>query len=143
VTRQKKQEIPYRNRSPYGWWIVSYLQRFEYYDEDRRNPNRRCLAWENTILIKAGDREEAWRKAMAEGRAGQGSEAWDEDTGRKGCWRFEGLTSLLPVYDKLEDGAEVLWTQHAGRSVRKIRAMVKGKRQLEVFEDRPPDRARS
>jgi hypothetical protein len=140
VPRKKKREIPFRNRNQYGWWIASYLERFEYYDEDRRNLNRRCLAWENTILIKAGDREEAWRKAVAHGRVGQGPEARDVDTGRKGSWHFEGLTSLLPVYDELEDGAEVLWVRHAGRSVRKIRAMVKHKRELEVFDDTPSPR---
>jgi hypothetical protein len=142
VTRKKKPEIPYKNRSPYGWWIASYLERFEYYDEDRRNLNRRCLAYENTILVKAQDREEAWRKAVTQGRLGQGSDCSD-DTGRRGSWHFEGLTSLLPVYDELVDGAEVLWAVHAGRSVRKIRALVKGKRQLEVFKDRSPDRSRS
>jgi hypothetical protein len=65
--------IPHRNRSPHGWWIASYLERFEYYDEDRTNLRRRCLAWENTILVKARNRHEAWRKAMAQGRLSEGT----------------------------------------------------------------------
>jgi hypothetical protein len=126
-------KIPHRNRSPHGWWIASYIERFEYYDEDRRNLRRRCLAWENTILVKARNREEAWRKAMAQGRLSDGSEAYEAKTRRKGAWRFEGLTSLLPIYDRLEHGAELLWVEHAGRTVRSIRALVKGKKELEVF----------
>ena len=127
--------IPHRNRSPDGWWIASYLERFEYYDEDTRNLNRRCKAWENTILVKARDRNEAWRKAMAQGRLSEGNQASDSETGRKGVWRFEGLTSLLPIYEELEDGAEILWVEHAGRSVRSVRALVKRKRDLAVFDD--------
>ena len=132
--------MPHRNRSPHGWWIASYLERFEYEDEDRSSPDRRCLAWENTILVQARTREQAWRKAMAFGRLGEGSQGWNAKTGRKGAWHFEGLTSLLPIYDELEDGAEVLWQEHAGRSVRKIKGLVKRKRELSVFDDSEPGR---
>src|SRR4051812_14682412 len=117
----KKRPIPHKNRSPHGWWLASYVERLEYYDEDASKPDRRCLAWENTILIKAADREQAYRKAVAMGRLVDGSEAWDASTGRKGCWRYEGLTSLLPIYDALEDGSEILWIEHAGKSVRKVK----------------------
>ena len=133
-----RSKIPHRNRSPHGWWIASYVERFEYYDEKRRNLSRRCLAWENTILLKARNREEAWRKALAHGRLSEGTEALDTKTRRKGAWRFEGLTSLLPVYDRLEDGAEVLWAEHSGRTVRSVRALVKAKKDLEAFNDREP-----
>jgi Domain of unknown function (DUF4288) len=130
-----RNEVSPRNRTRHGWWIATCLERFEYYDENRRNLNRRCLAWENTILIKARNREEAWRKAVAQGRLSEGSEAWDSETGRKGAWHFEGLTSLLPVYDRLEDGAEIIWVEHAGRTVRRIRGLVKKKHELEAFAD--------
>jgi hypothetical protein len=138
VKKHARVPIPHRNRSPHGWWIASYLERFEYHDENRRNPGRRCLAWENTILVKARDREAAWRKALAWGRLSNGNEASNVRTGRKGVWRFEGLTSLLPVYDALADGAELMWTEHSGRTVRSIRAMVKKKTELEAFDDGEP-----
>ena len=112
-----------------------YLERFEYYEEDKANPNRRCLAWENTVLIRARDREQAYKKAVSVGRLGSGSEAWNADTKRRGAWRFEGLTSLLPVYEDLEDGCELIWTEHAGRTVAKIKSLVKHKRELEAFQD--------
>ena len=131
----RRASVPYRNRSPRGWWIAPYLERFEYYDENRRNLNRRCVAWENTILVRANDRDQAWKKAVAFGRLSDGNEGWDE-TGRKGAWHYEGLTSLLPVYDDLEDGGELVWVEHPRSSVKRIKAMVKTKRQLESFDDR-------
>ena len=132
--RRKRKPTPHRNRSPYGWWIASYLERFEYYDEPKHKLNRRCLAWENTILVKAQNRHEAYRRAVAHGRRSEGSEAWNS-SGRKGVWRYEGLTSLLPIYERLEDGAEFLWVEHAGRTVKSMRSLVKSERTLAVFND--------
>jgi|GEM_PF-793366 len=130
-----KRKIPHRNLSPHGWWIASYLERFEYFDEDRRNPRRRCLAYENTVLLKARTREEAYRKLMKIGDV-KPSECWDEATGRRGIWHFEGPTMLLPVCDPLEDGAELLWKVHRNRSVKKIKSLVRRKTDLPVFDDR-------
>jgi len=134
-----KKQIPYRNKSPYGWWIAAYILRFEYYDEDRKNPDRRCLAWENTIILQAKDRNEAYRKAVRFGSQANRQEMWQSDSGRKGAWRFEGLTSLLPIYDELEDGAEVLWRQYTNRTVKTIQALAKSKKELEVFNDETSD----
>ena len=127
-------KIPHRNRSPYGWWIASYIQRFEFYGEDTSNPNRRCLAHENTILVQAKQREGAYKKALKLAGTANGLECVNEN-GRKGVWRFEGLTSLLPMFDPLEDGAEVVWVEHANRTVKKVQAFVKSKHELEAFDD--------
>jgi len=128
--------VPHRNRNHTGWWIASFVERVEYYDEDKANLNRRCLAYENTILIRAPNREVAYRKAVAHGRLSNGNEGWNSSTGRKGAWRFDGLTSLLPVYEDLEDGSEILWQKHVDVTVRKIRGRVKRKHELAVFDDR-------
>ena len=139
----RSSRVPYRNRSPHGWWIASYLERFEYYDEPKSHLGRRCLAWENTIILKARNREDAYQKAVAlsrrgYNRGGHGGEAWNVEgtrPGRKGAWSYEGLTRLLPIYDKLEHGAEVLWREHKGRTVRTILSFVRSKRELEAFDD--------
>ena len=131
-----KRKIPARNKSPFGWWIAVILVRYEQQGEDRSNLNRRCLAWENTIVLKAKDREEAYRKAVAQGKL-HGSKGWDcidHDTRRKGKWVFEGIASLLPIYEELEDGAEILWNEHKV-SLRKLKTWVRPKLQLETFQD--------
>jgi hypothetical protein len=129
----KKDRIPYRNKSPYGWWLATCLERFEFYDEDKSNSNRRCIAWENTILIKAKDREEAYGKAVENGKLSDGSEA--DFNGRKGTWVFEGLTSLIPIYEELEDGAEILWDEHKNCAVKTVKSWVRTKGELEAFTD--------
>ncbi|HEX8234744.1 MAG TPA: DUF4288 domain-containing protein [Abditibacteriaceae bacterium] len=119
--------------SPVDWYVANILVRFEYYDEDKSNLNRRCKAWENLILIKAASLEEAYEKALEHGKLHEAGEAWDEDTGRKGRWKFEGLTSLLPIYNELEDGAEITWKQYTNRTVKKVTSWASPKNQLEVF----------
>ncbi len=137
MTKRGKNKVLFRNRSPFGWWIASYIERFEYYDENKNNPARKCLAWENTVLVRARTREQAYRKAVALGRLSNGNEFWDStNPKRKGAWHFEGLTVLLPIYDELTDGAEILWTEHANRSVKTIKSLVKRKQELSVFDDR-------
>jgi len=131
-----RNNIPYRNRAPYGWWIASYIQRVAWDDDPNPNPNKRCLAWENTIILQASDREAAFDKAMQLVSQDK-SEFEDHDGNRKGHWVFEGLTSLLAIHDKLEDGAEVLWVEHKSRTIGRIRSWVKKKHELEVFDDTP------
>lgn len=130
-----RSKVAYRNRSPYGWWVASYILRLEYDGEGSDNPRRRCVAWENTIILTAPNRESAYRKALRLGKAASGGEVTEVGTGRKGSWVFEGLTELLPIYDELEDGAEILWSEHEGKSVGTVRSWVRSKEKLSVFDD--------
>jgi Domain of unknown function (DUF4288) len=136
MTRRVNTKIPFRNRNHSGWCLASYIERFEYFDENKSNNARRCLAWENTVLIRARSREQAYRKAVALGRQSNGNAGWNSETKRRGAWRFEGLTELLPVYEELTDGAEILWKEHENRTVKTIKSLVKRKRDLSVFNDR-------
>jgi hypothetical protein len=81
-------------------------------------------------LIQAKNREEAYRKALMLGRAGHPSKT------KSGEWRFVGISMLLPVYEKLEDGAEILWVDRGLMPVSKIRKLIKTQRQLPVFKNK-------
>lgn len=131
----KSHKIPYRNTSPSRWWLASYIERFEFDDENKSNMKRRCLAYENTIIIKANNRDEAYRKAVKVGLIGNKSPGEIKETGRRGKWIFEGLSLLLPIYEDLEDGSEILWTEHFNKTVRKIKSLVRKKNELDVFND--------
>ena len=130
-----KKKIPSRNKSSYGWWLASYIERFEYEGENLDNLNRRCTAWENTIIIKAKNREQAFRKAEKIGRLGESNGAYTNTDGLTLRLVYEGLSSLLPIYEDLEDGAEIIWEEHQNRTVKKIQSLVKSKSELESFDD--------
>lgn len=87
------------------------------------------LVWENTIILRAPDRDTAFEKAVQLGTAGNGQV-------------FLGLTSLLPIYDPLEDGAEILWTEHENIPLSKVQGWIKSKHELEAFDDSDPERDR-
>ncbi len=134
---KSKRKIPFRNRTPYGWWIASYIQRLEWKDARPVTHRSKCLCWENTVILKARDREAAFLKATASAQS-SATGKWEllgDPPGRPGRWVLEGLTSLLPIYEPLEDGAEVLWCESKNKTVGTLRRRIKPKGKLEAFED--------
>lgn len=127
-------KIPHRNRSPYGRWIATYMERAVWDDERKPDPNKRYLVWENTIILTAKDRNAAYTKADRMGHR-HGSAFENTEGTRTGHWEFLGLTFLLPIYEELEDGAEILWSEHSGRPLKSLLAEVRKKDELEVFLD--------
>ena len=117
-----------------GWFVAVLVERFEYYNEDKSNPNRRCIANENICLIKAKDAEVAYKKAVELGKSTEEDEGIDDER-RKGRWIFVGITELLPVYEDIEDGAEILWTEHRNKAVSTIEKMVSKKEDLQIFSE--------
>jgi hypothetical protein len=113
-----------KNISPVGWYVGSYLIRFIEIDEKgNHDPERRFHAWENTVIVKASSIEEAYDKIEKIAK---------EDTKPyKGGpdsvpvqWVYEGVTEILPIYEELEDGAEIMWRDIKPRKLRNLKAMV-------------------
>ena len=129
--------IPSRNKSPYGWWVASIIERFQFDDEDKNNSRRRCRVFTNTVILKADDREHAYQKAIEYGKSGiDGKSDWSDDSGRKGKWILEGLSNLLPIYEKIDpDGTEILFDDDKNLSVGRVKSWVRKKEELEAFND--------
>ncbi|MFZ1073496.1 MAG: DUF4288 domain-containing protein [Verrucomicrobiia bacterium] len=98
--------------------------------QQKLSDESRCQVWENTRLIRARNRDEAFRKAIRLGQAGHPSQTKD------GEWHFAGISMLLPVYEDIEDGTEILWIDRGRMPVRSIKKLVKSKRELSVFDDK-------
>jgi hypothetical protein len=128
--------IPSKNKSPTGWWVVTIIERFEDEGEDKSNPRRRCRAWSNIVVLKARDRNQAYNKAMKYGKLGKnGYDMVDTVTRRKARLVFEGIASLLPLYDPFdEDGTEILFEDHENVTVGRVKRWVRQKKDLEVFD---------
>lgn len=126
----KEKKIPLRNKNHTGWWVFTEVAQWVSNRQKRFAPNSRCLVWENTRLICASNREQAYRKALKFGRLGNPSKT------KGGEWRFAGISMLMPVYEEIEDGAEILWVDHGALPIKAIKKLVKTKSQLSVFDDR-------
>jgi hypothetical protein len=118
-------------KSPVGWYVGSYLLRFiELRDPHRNDPERRFLSWENTVLVRAKTFDEAYAKIEAIGkqnaiqyRGGDGSVPVK--------WQYLGITDVLPIYEKLVDGAEIAWAERKGQTLKKLRTRVKTRKELQ------------
>lgn len=115
-----------KNISPVGWYIGSYLIRFiELENDGNFDEEARFLSWENTILIKASSIDEAYDKIEKEAK----EHTHPYKGGTKGIpvqWCFEGVTELLPIYDELEDGSELMFSEST-RKLKNLKKMVKCK----------------
>jgi hypothetical protein len=120
------------NLSPVGWYATSVLIRAGFGENEKTNLNSRCLAWENYLIIKAKDPDEAYEKAIKLGKAH--ADKYSNSDGEIVTWVFEGLTMLVPIYEELEDGAEIGWSEHKNTAVKTIKSLVKSKDDLEVFQ---------
>ncbi|WP_018016480.1 DUF4288 domain-containing protein [Teredinibacter turnerae] len=116
-----------KNLSPVGWYVGSYLIRFiELNEEGNEDLENRFLTWENTIIVKASNLEEAYDKIVKV--ANDGTEPYEGGPdGVPVQWVLEGVTSLLPIYEELEDGAEIMWAEHNPKKLKNIRKMVTSK----------------
>jgi len=118
------------NISPVGWYVGTYQIRFiELAQSDNDDPERKFLVWENTVLVRAENLEEAYDKVVAIGLL----ETEPYKGGPKGevdvQWVFEGVIDLLPIYEELEDGAEIMWAE-CTKKLKNLRIRAKTKEEF-------------
>ncbi len=126
-----------KNKSPFGWWVATLIERWESENEETSNLKRRCIAWTNIIILKAKDRDEAYSKAMEYGNLGKDNnyDFVSEKTNKRFKIVFEGLSSLLPIYDKIDkDGTEIFFDEEYV-TVGRVKSWIRKKDELEVFND--------
>jgi hypothetical protein len=121
-----------KNTSPVGWYIGTYLIRFIELDEEGNDDlEKRFYSWENTVIVKADSMEEAFLKIEIIAK----EEEEPYKGGPQGIpvqWVYEGITELLPIYEELSDGAEVMWGEHRPRTLKRLRSMAS--RSVESFK---------
>ena len=120
-----------KNKSPVGWYYGSYLLRFvELDDVKRNNPERRFASWENTVIVEARTLNAAFAKVEKIGKAASKSYRGGTN-GIRVRWEYLGITDLVPIYEQLEDGAEIAWTERWPRKLGILKKIVRSRRVLE------------
>lgn len=116
-----------KNISPVDWYVGSYLMRFiELNNDNNYDEEKRYLAWENTVIVKAKSLDEAYEKiekiALPETKPYKGGE-----DAIPVQWVYEGITELLPIYEELEDGSEIMWREHNPTKLKNLKRYIKHK----------------
>ena len=119
-----------KNISPVGWYVGSYIIRFiELNESGNDDLEKRFLAWENTRIIKASNLDEAYDKLVKEAQL----ETEPYKGGKEGVpvqWIFEGVTELLPIYEELEDGCEIMYREHNPKKLKTLRKAIREKNEF-------------
>jgi hypothetical protein len=117
------------------WFRADLIQQFDFANGD--NP----LVWVNEILIQADSLDKAYEKALSYGA--RYNETYTNADGGLVTVRFRGLKHLYLIYDKLEDGAQLLYSEYDDLTEADIAAMITPKEQSAAFEAPDPDSPQS
>jgi hypothetical protein len=112
------------------WYIAEIVERL------RVQGDRRAVVHINLCLIEATGPANAYRKALALGKAAEMT--YLNPKGKKVSIEFMGLRDLNVIHDELEHGAELLYRQYLGMTAAEARKLVTTKTKLSVF--RPIER---
>lgn len=91
----------------------------------------RNIVHQNFVIIHARSPEAAYIRACGLGKSGNTS--YINEKGKRVTIRFRGLRNLDVIYDSLEDGCEIMYTERLGVTEKGITKLVRAKRDLEVF----------
>lgn len=117
------------------WFLADMIQELKVaHAED-------STVWINTHLIRASSPDEAYEKALNLGKLYEDS--WTNTDGEQVVSRFRGLRDLLLVYEKLEDGAEIMWEEQEDVNEQDIQEMIKPRAQLGAIEAHGAKRAKA
>jgi hypothetical protein len=85
----------------------------------------------NFMLVNASSPEEAYQKALDLGSSSEVT--YDNPEGKQVSIHFRGLGDLSVIQDKLEHGAELMYSEELGVSEAELRRQVRSKVELTVF----------
>ena len=112
------------------WFLADLIQQFTFVDGSHS-------IYVNTILVKAASVQQAYEKALGFGEAYNYTFTNTDQEEVKVS--FRGLRNLYLIYDKLEDGAELIYEEYEEVTEEEISAMMTPKEKLAAFEAHGPE----
>ncbi|MBY0487699.1 MAG: DUF4288 domain-containing protein [Flavobacteriaceae bacterium] len=86
------------------------IEKYEPVNRNEENDLRRVTTYGNHHLIKADSPEEAFDKAVKLGEKTNYKFINSDELEMESS--FVGIGELLPIYEDIEDGAELMWTDY-------------------------------
>jgi hypothetical protein len=114
------------------WYLAEIVQEIKV-EGDPRN-----VVHTNTVLIRADSPEEAYEKSVKLGKEHETS--YENPDGKTVTFHFRSLHDLNVIYDELEHGAELTYTEGVGMDEEEIRSLISEKSGLGVFAPISPSK---
>lgn len=109
------------------WFLAEVIETCEPAGPGTHSFPKRITTWGNYILINALTPSQAFDKAVAIGKAGAYT---FKSRNKKMKWKFAGIGDLLPIYEDIADGAEIMWRDYGNIGEKRIGSIVKSKKEL-------------
>tara|TARA_R110002020_G_scaffold17804_10_gene63148 strand:+ start:25442 stop:25849 length:408 start_codon:yes stop_codon:yes gene_type:complete len=122
---EKAEKISNKNGN---WYIVEIIEKCEPVERNEKQELRRVITWGNHHLIKADSPEKAFDKAVKLGKEAEYKFTNSDKIEME--WIFVGIGELLPIYEDIEDGAELMWNDYGFISNRRTMRMPYKKKEL-------------
>lgn len=97
-----------------NWFIAEIIEKCEPVNRNENQELRRVITWGNFHIIKAETAKKAYDKAVAIGKNGEYKFINSDKLEME--WIFIGIGNLLPIYEDIEDGSEIMWENYGNIS---------------------------
>lgn len=111
------------------WFLAEIVERAEMVGDAKTNPNRRCLTWTNLVLLQAESIGKAYDKAIKLGKENY-SMRYKAASGKTCNWKVLGLSSLVPIDEDIEDGAEIGFMNNGSIAAKTSESMIRSKKEI-------------
>jgi hypothetical protein len=111
-----------------NWFIVEIIEKYEPVERNEKQDLRRVTTWGNHHLIKAESPEKAFDKAVKLGKEKNYKFVNSDKMEMESI--FVGIGELLPIYEDIEDEAELMWNDYGFISNRRTMRMPYEKKEL-------------
>jgi hypothetical protein len=116
------------------WFLADLVE------EIRVQGRKRNVVHINYVLVRANTRAEAYREAVKLGK--RANQSYRNSEGKIVTHRFLGLHDLDAIFEPLEHGCEIMFTERIGLSAAGLRRLIRKKQELEAFLPIRPRRGR-
>ncbi|MCF6133552.1 DUF4288 domain-containing protein [Flavobacterium wongokense] len=110
-----------------NWYIAEIIEKREPVNRSE-NDLRHVVTWGNFHLIKAENPKQAYEKAIKIGKEGQVRFINSNKVEME--YVFVGIADLIPIYEDIEDGSEIMWTDYGVMTNRKTEKFVRSEKEL-------------
>lgn len=93
-----------------NWYIAEIIEKCEPVNRKETQELRRVNTWGNFHVIKATTPKIAYDKAVKIGKDGEYK--FINSDKQEMEWIFVGIGSLIPIYEDIEDGSEIMWENY-------------------------------
>ena len=96
------------------WFIAEIIEKCEPVKRNETQELRRVQTWGNFHIIKAETPKIAYDKAVKIGKDAEYKFTNSDNLEME--WIFIGIGNLIPIYEDIEDGSEIMWENYGNIS---------------------------